>query len=356
MSRQIIDGTFDAATVRTFLKLPTITNLGAPSQAGQVGYNAGAAQLMYSDGTQWLGTGDASGVTLIYKPGYTGSSAYIFADWADLYEVCQTIEGKKYIQFDGSLNAGVLTVPAGTYDMSDVEWSVCNSSFIAIGSNPYSPRQHVILEDGVVFSRPMCTINGLLAIEFRGTTVPAITIDLDTDLYHRGFWLTDGAAIFCTGSQPFLDLISTVPGSIFIIVLSYGVNIINLSGTDPQVIRANSNVACILNVISSNVIFNDDTLAGAATFFFIIAARDFQKAQDVLFTVPSTQPAVTGSILYQDKLSNTPTTYMRAATPTVNDDNSQFYKPGDIWIDTTTDNVYICANNTVGAAVWRGPV
>lgn len=41
------------------------------------------------------------------------------------------------------------------------------------------------------------------------------------------------------------------------------------------------------------------------------------------------------------------------AAPTVNDDTTAGYSIGSIWIDTATDTVYVCADATAGAAVWK---
>ena len=39
--------------------------------------------------------------------------------------------------------------------------------------------------------------------------------------------------------------------------------------------------------------------------------------------------------------------------PTVNDDANSGYEVGSIWVDTALDAVYVCADSTVGAAVWK---
>jgi len=39
--------------------------------------------------------------------------------------------------------------------------------------------------------------------------------------------------------------------------------------------------------------------------------------------------------------------------PTVNDDNTQGYRPGDLWLDTNTDFGYFCADASTGAAIWE---
>lgn len=42
--------------------------------------------------------------------------------------------------------------------------------------------------------------------------------------------------------------------------------------------------------------------------------------------------------------------------PGVGDDDVDGYAPGSQWINTTTDDVYVCTDNTTGAAVWVGPL
>ena len=44
--------------------------------------------------------------------------------------------------------------------------------------------------------------------------------------------------------------------------------------------------------------------------------------------------------------------YTAAADPTVNDDVSESYYPGSKWVNTTTDAIFFCTDNTVGNAVW----
>ena len=44
--------------------------------------------------------------------------------------------------------------------------------------------------------------------------------------------------------------------------------------------------------------------------------------------------------------------YSANVAPTVNDDSGDGYAPGSRWIDLTGDEVYLCVDATVGAAVW----
>lgn len=47
-----------------------------------------------------------------------------------------------------------------------------------------------------------------------------------------------------------------------------------------------------------------------------------------------------------------PVNYSSLVDPTVNDDISDGYTVGSIWINQTTESVFICADNTAGAANW----
>lgn len=47
-----------------------------------------------------------------------------------------------------------------------------------------------------------------------------------------------------------------------------------------------------------------------------------------------------------------PRKYIWNAAPTVDDDVSAGYMQGDLWVDETNAQVYVCINNTDGAAVW----
>lgn len=45
--------------------------------------------------------------------------------------------------------------------------------------------------------------------------------------------------------------------------------------------------------------------------------------------------------------------YAATSTPTTSDDASQGYQAGSTWYHISTGNVYLCVDNTTGAAVWR---
>lgn len=70
----------------------------------------------------------------------------------------------------------------------------------------------------------------------------------------------------------------------------------------------------------------------------------------ILATFPNFTGAVTGSHL--DVLKNH---WTGGAAPTINDDSGDGYSVGSWWIDSS-NNVYICLSNTLGAAVWQSLV
>jgi len=52
-------------------------------------------------------------------------------------------------------------------------------------------------------------------------------------------------------------------------------------------------------------------------------------------------------------IKDLPRRYENASNPTVNDDVTLGYKWGDIWKNTTDNGVFICVDETDGAAVWK---
>lgn len=52
------------------------------------------------------------------------------------------------------------------------------------------------------------------------------------------------------------------------------------------------------------------------------------------------------------QLSTGDNNFNATAAPTVNDDNTEGYEVGSIWIDTTNDKAYILLDASTGSAVW----
>lgn len=65
-----------------------------------------------------------------------------------------------------------------------------------------------------------------------------------------------------------------------------------------------------------------------------------------------TNSGVTLADIGLSNVLNTKHNYSATAAPTVNEDSGDGYSVGSIWLDTTDDEAWICADATVGAAVW----
>jgi len=45
--------------------------------------------------------------------------------------------------------------------------------------------------------------------------------------------------------------------------------------------------------------------------------------------------------------------YSRIRSPTFTDDSTAYYKVGDTWIDINAKEVYVLADSTATAAIWK---
>lgn len=84
----------------------------------------------------------------------------------------------------------------------------------------------------------------------------------------------------------------------------------------------------------------DNTTYFTLTVTLVTGSGTLTNNNDVFFTKLS---SVTASILNN---------YAATAVPAVTDDSGAGYVVGSQWIDVTNDNSYICADASVGAAVW----
>src|SRR5512143_3539421 len=66
----------------------------------------------------------------------------------------------------------------------------------------------------------------------------------------------------------------------------------------------------------------------------------------------------TAKLVYRRNAANTAwdiiENYGAGADPTVNDDAADGYIRGSVWINTTGDRIFWCAEAAAGAAVWQG--
>ena len=74
--------------------------------------------------------------------------------------------------------------------------------------------------------------------------------------------------------------------------------------------------------------------------------------QDTHFRITGASgPTTTGTTI--EPPTATPTTVVTTTDPTVDDDSEHGYSVGDIWVNTTSDDVFILVDATPGSAVWQ---
>lgn len=306
---------------------------------GTLCYSSLNQQLQISDGANWNNIiASPANTMLTLRPGYTGPSTEgVYGTWQNLYNDLIKISGEKYIMFDNSLISNVtpIQIPAGVWDMSNTTWyaPVCSlmpppSLFIQL---------HIL--DGATING-LCGIDGLLAVTYFGTAQPAITVSITPTSKRVAISLTNGAHLNVAGGQPFIEVTS----GFYEVIVQFGCHL----QTGPGIIRSLSGAYVIIG-LSTFATMNNDVLTGDGDFSIL------RFAPGSIVTIPLVQPGVTGSLSITNFYNN-PDTYSFAATPGITDDNNLGYKLGDIWIDTTADNIYMAANVNTGAAVWRGPV
>ena len=57
--------------------------------------------------------------------------------------------------------------------------------------------------------------------------------------------------------------------------------------------------------------------------------------------------------LFVDDIAGAKSNRYATANPTATDDSGKGYSIGSIWINVSTDTVFMCADANVGAAVWK---
>ena len=141
------------------------------------------------------------------RPNYTGpKETGLYTDWESLYEDLDKITTARSIFFDNTY--GNITIPARTdpWDMTNVSWitPLCVDFGIKVSVN----YPIINISDGATFNH-LCIIDGLMQINYQGTTSPAMILDTvqnPPNSSAESLLLKNGAYINCTGSQPFIKV------------------------------------------------------------------------------------------------------------------------------------------------------
>ena len=79
------------------------------------------------------------------------------------------------------------------------------------------------------------------------------------------------------------------------------------------------------------------------------------NGSDIILTLAATSGQIFEAVgLTTFSLIQGKQNYNATTAPAVTDDSADGYRKGSMWIDTVTDDIYRCTDDTVGAAVWIG--
>lgn len=287
-------------------------------------------------------TGGVSAGGFVWYPQFTGESGSIFTSWPALYAALPESEPANIIfQSD----TGTMTMPAGTYDMSNITWTAM--SFTVSAGVPPGPRLQLILANGVHFSGLPCCIRGPLSVDYRGLSSACADLDLD-DIPNNLSLRLYNCQIQCSGTQPFINLTTTTITT-FILTMESGTLLYNPGGQN-TVINVNGDVIVTAALSGSFITISDDAIGGDGAFQIINGSIGLQNSSGT-WTMPSNQPNFTGTFSYNISAS-LPMSAQFALDPTVDDDFTLAYKPGDIWTNTISNRNFTCSSAGSGAAIW----
>jgi len=204
------------------------------------------------------GAGAASNA-FIYQPGGGGIGPSVFGDWATLMLALDAARtagglppgGKFQILFDNSITSPAV-IPAGTYDMTNVEWRGTGGATFFVS---------VSIPEGAIFTG-LREIRHFLAIDFTGTTPPVSDFS-----NFESFFIEDEVKLSCSGAGPFCRITSAITVFFFI-----NENFAGL-GTGGPCIDASVSGSTI-SVFSAGGSIVADTFSGVAGSTLSITPRD----------------------------------------------------------------------------------
>lgn len=377
----------DLHSFRNFY-LPQTSLIPSPTQPGQMTFEASSDFPFYSDTSLvWrpFGAGIPGG-TITFRPGYTGTCPYIFPTWQGAYDALLQIQSFRYLILDNT--DGALVIPPGNWDMTNVEWYATVSHL-----SPMGVTIPVTIQDGATLNG-LCGIFGPLGITYQGTSTACITVDQVGNPIYTAFSLYYGPTITCSGTQPFIN----VTTGEFLVALDIGSRL--NGGAVPPIVSQIGAVVVVV-ALGTATFIDDNTINGLGTAVIVIWCSSVnisiplvQMGNKLLVQLSNpfvykTQPALptvnddtnasyrpgdvwicNAGFLIMGPRSFTNTSnaagaaiwrptfivYTTAGVPGVNNDVTQGFVPGDMWIDSGTDQIYFNTNNSTGAAVWRSGV
>lgn len=338
-TRIIKDQKLDSLRVSNTLILPT----GQSLIPGSISYNSSENSVNVSDGTSLfsLMKTSAPGSVVIYRPGSTQNNNGVYGDWSQAVTALSKIETPKYLYFDDSIEGtGSITIPTGVWDMTGVIWVRNIAGFIQTGS-PAASALTINVSDGAI-------LNGLLGIDgplniLYNANQPAITIDASSQFNYSGFFLKNYANVICSGTREFV-LINTG-----LVVVTMG-SMASIGDTTHPVFGISTGAVLDLNLASASTVLIRSIYGGGN-----LNVRIKSSDVDLSLPVQNNFPVIFGTITVY-RTGEFGFRIKKLIDPAVTDDISHGFAAGDVWANTFSGNAFICANDTAGAAVWKGPL
>lgn len=337
--RVVKDQKLDSLKVANTLILPTGQSL-AP---GSIFYNKAENSVNFSNGIDIypLASISGPGSTVVYRPGSTQNDNGVYGDWTQAVAALSMMSSPKYLYFDDSVEGtNNIVIPTGVWDMTGVTWIRSLAGFVQVSSA--AVKLTVTVTSGAVLNG-LLGIDGPIQVVYNSSTQSAVTIAAPSQFNYSGFFLKNYSTIVCGGSKGFIDITSGDIVFTMDSMASLG------DGANPVVEIATGTTLDLY--LATSVIVSNLSVIGAGNLNVVFNTSDV----GLDLPVQNNFPTVTGLIT----VLRTTFFVMRHSAlidPTVTDDITKGYQVGDIWVNTITDKIFICANAGTGGALWNGPL
>jgi len=203
--------------------------------------------------------GRSISTSFIYQPGGAGNGPVVFSSWQSLITALNSarvagggnVGGPFTIVIDDSITSPA-TIPAGTYDMTNVALSGLPVGAFASVAN---------VSEGVIFTRLRRVISSL-ELAFTGATAPIADMQ-SSDV----FFIQDNSTIRADGTGPMVD-ISGGASAFFIVNSNAFIN----QGSAPAIHARDSSAAFI--IVGNDCIVSQNSLSCTADSSIICSAQD----------------------------------------------------------------------------------
>lgn len=276
--------------------------------------------------------------TVILDPSYTGQGGDVntFTTWDDAYNAVKNVSGVRSIAFaTQTTNAGsedlFFAGAAGTYDMTNIFIEQTTPNTMNINITPGFTLNNLLGIFGYVmsFNVENLTQNFITIPDLPGR-VSALFILQSVSI--TGTFAANTHFLYTAGN--FGTLFIYLTGSIGSILIFSANTFRAENGVDITLDNGRANTFIVPTSISTDT--GDLTITGFTSPTIPALAADYTN--------------VGGAVAFGSNV--VPTSQIRNADPTVDDDGTNGYQMGTIWVNTTANTVFILGDNADGAAVW----